>query len=98
MTPTVESLVLEVLRGMAPRPDPNTPPLLGRDTRLFGRDGLFDSLGLVSFVVAVEQSIEDALGVSVSLADERALSQRHSPYRTVQRLAEYASELVRHAS
>jgi acyl carrier protein len=64
------------------------------DTPLFGRDGLLDSMGLVTLVVAVEQAIEDELGVSVSLADARALSQKASPYRTVGALADYADSLI----
>jgi acyl carrier protein len=60
------------------------------DTPLFGETGLLDSLGLVSLVVAVEQALQDELGLDVGLADERALSQRTSPYRTVSSLADYA--------
>jgi acyl carrier protein len=67
---------------------------LSRDTPLFGRQGILDSLGLVSLVVAVEQAIEDECGMSVSLADDKAMSQQHSPYRTVGSLAEYASRLL----
>ena len=64
------------------------------DTPLFGEAGLLDSVGLVSLVVAVEQALEDELGVSVALADERARSQRSSPYRTVSSLADYAGAQV----
>jgi acyl carrier protein len=67
---------------------------LDANTRLFGRDGVLDSMGLVTLVVAVEQAIEDEYGVSVSLADDRALSQRNSPYRTVGSLAEYSARLL----
>ena len=70
------------------------PSDLGSETLLFGQDGILDSLGLVSLVVAVEQGIEEKFGVSVSLADEKAMSQRNSPYRTVGSLAEYAGRLI----
>ena len=64
---------------------------LDQETRLFGKEGLLDSMGLVSLIVAVEQEIEDRHGTSVALADERALSQSSSPYRTIGTLAEYAA-------
>ena len=64
---------------------------LDRETRLFGKEGLFDSMGLVSLIVAVEQEIEHRHGTSLSLADEKALSQSSSPYRTIGTLAEYAA-------
>lgn len=59
---------------------------------LFGHDGVLDSLGLVAFIVAVEQALEDQLGVTIALADERALSQSKSPFRTIETLTDYAVE------
>lgn len=63
----------------------------GIDTKLFGKEGLLDSMGLVTLVIAAEQAIEDKFGQSVVLADEKALSQSKSPYRTVRTLVEYAA-------
>ena len=59
------------------------------ETALFGRTGRLDSLGLVSLIVAIEQAVEDELGASVVLADEKAMSQRSSPFRTVGALGAY---------
>jgi len=61
----------------------------GADAPLYGRDGVLDSLALVSFVAAAEQAIEERFGVTVSLADERAVSQKSSPFRTIGTLVEY---------
>lgn len=69
----------------------------GADTKLFGSEGLLDSMGLVTLVIAVEQDIEDRFGKSVALADEKALSQSRSPYRSVRTLVEYASEQLARA-
>lgn len=88
----LEDVVLRVLRDVA-RPEDMTGPL-GPATALFGDDGVLDSVGLVSLVVGVEQAIEEQFGVVLSLADEKALSQRHSPYRTVGSLADYASQAL----
>jgi acyl carrier protein len=63
-------------------------------TPLFGKDGILDSTGLVSLVVALEQGIQDEYGISISLADDRALSRKSSPYRTIGSLAEYAVALA----
>ena len=64
-------------------------------TTLFGKGGQLDSLGLVSFIVEVEQQVEEELGVSITLADERAMSQQKSPFLTIQSLADYVSLLVK---
>ena len=65
------------------------------DTVLFGNKGKLDSLGLVSLIVAIEQKIEEALEIPITLADERALSQKRSPFRTIGTLADYIDMLLR---
>ena len=62
---------------------------LTADTVLYGDGGVLDSMALVSLVIAVEQAIEDKYEQSVGLADEKAMSQSRSPYRSASRLAEY---------
>jgi D-alanine--poly(phosphoribitol) ligase subunit 2 len=59
------------------------------ETRLYGRQGVLDSLGLVSLLAAIEQAMEEQYDLQVTLADERAFSQARSPFRTVASLAEY---------
>jgi acyl carrier protein len=53
-----------------------------------GEDGL-DSLSLVRLIVGLEGEIERALDRKISLADENALSVRHSPFRTVNSLVDF---------
>ena len=65
------------------------------NTILFGKDGKLDSLGLVNLLVIIEQNIEDELQVIITLADERAISQRNSPFRTVKTLADYIEMLLK---
>jgi len=67
---------------------------LTEDTILFGKDGALDSMGLVTLIVAVEQAIEDRYDASAGLADEKAMSQARSPYRSVASLADYAVSQV----
>lgn len=62
---------------------------------LFGKGGQLDSLGLVGFIVEVEQKIEEEFGVSITLADERAMSQKNSPFLTLGALARYVSTLMK---
>ena len=64
------------------------------DTELFGQGSSLDSLGLVNLVVAVEQNIEDKFDVTITLADERAMSQETSPFRTVGTLTDYIEMLL----
>lgn len=62
--------------------------------KLFGGDGLLDSIGLVSFVVEVEEKLEDEYNISVVLADEKAMSRRTSPFAKISYLADYIIEVI----
>lgn len=64
-------------------------------TVLFGESGKLDSLGLVNLIVSTEQKIEEEFGVVITLADERAMSQKNSPFRTIGTLADYISLLLK---
>jgi acyl carrier protein len=59
------------------------------DTVLLGPGGAVDSLGLVRLVMIVERRVEDDFGVPVSLTDEKAMSERNSPFRSVGALSDY---------
>jgi D-alanine--poly(phosphoribitol) ligase subunit 2 len=65
-----------------------------KDAILFGNHGKLDSLGIVHFIVAVEDRVREELGASITLADERAMSQKNSPFRTVSSLSTYIVELM----
>ena len=69
----------------------DAPAEIGPETRLFGKDGLLDSMALVSLVMALEQEITERFGAEIGLADDKALSQKHSPFRTIGSLVSYAN-------
>ena len=53
-----------------------------------------DSLDLVNLVVATEQMIEDELGVSLTLADEKVLALEESPFQTIGTLVSFITSQV----
>lgn len=65
---------------------------LNSDTRLIGSSGIFDSMDLVNFIVELEESIEDEMDIEVSLADEKAMSRRTSPFVNVTSLSKFILE------
>ena len=64
------------------------------ETRLLGSQSVLDSMHLVSLIVTIEREVEDAFGVALTLADERALSMKESPFRSIQSLADYIGILI----
>jgi acyl carrier protein len=53
---------------------------------LYGEGGALDSMALVNLIADVEDAVEARFGQSIALADERAMSARRSPYRSVDSL------------
>jgi hypothetical protein len=64
------------------------------ETRLLGSQSVLDSMHLVSLIVTIEREVEETFGVALTLADERALSMKTSPFRSIQSLADYIGILI----
>lgn len=65
-----------------------------KSTILFGEGGIIDSMGLVSLTIAIEERIDEEHNITITLADEKAMSQTRSPFRSVGSLADYLKELI----
>jgi acyl carrier protein len=91
--------VLRILYATIDEFNESTPPArqLAKmpETNLFGASGALDSLGLVNFIVLLEQRIGEECGVAITLADEKALSRKNSPFLTVDSLSEYIIEQLK---
>jgi D-alanine--poly(phosphoribitol) ligase subunit 2 len=61
-------------------------------TQLFGEEALFDSMGLIALIIDVEEALSEELNSPVALLDEKAMSRKNSPFRTIGTLVEYIVE------
>ena len=59
------------------------------DENLYGKNGCLDSLGLVNLIVALEEEIEDEFDIALVLTDEKALSQKNSPFQSIRSLSNF---------
>src|SRR5687768_11065956 len=82
-------IVLESLNEVFAQGGTPPPGALSETTVLVGTDAVLDSLGVVQLIVEVEQRVEQAHGISVTLASDKAMSQKNSPFRTVGVLADH---------
>lgn len=95
----IQHIVLEALGEINLQTPENKQFTPSEQTVLFGIGGALDSLGLVNLIVAVEQRVEDELGSTIVLADEKAMAQKNSPFRTVATLVDYiAQQLDEHSN
>lgn len=89
----IEEIIYPVLDEFKEEEDvsfTNSPDLV-----LYGEDNtVLDSLSLVDFLVGIQDKVSEITGKDIILATPKALSNTNSPFRTVNTLAEYISELL----
>jgi len=82
-------IVLVALQEVFAQTGAPAPDNLGDDTVLVGVDPVLDSLGVVQLIVEVEQRVEAQHGLALTLANDKAMSARSSPFRTIGVLADH---------
>jgi acyl carrier protein len=88
----VEALIaasLVQLRKDLALPDLET---VNGSTPILGGESDLDSMAVVHLIVDLEGRLEEAYGLNWILADERALSRKRSPFRSVADLCEFVIE------
>jgi acyl carrier protein len=85
-------IVLEALKELNAQRGAHEQVSDSPDAPLFGAVAKLDSLGLVTLLLEIEDRIRQRHGVSLTLADERAMSEKRSPFRTLAALGEYVDK------
>lgn len=91
---TLVNLMLELLQPLLD--DQNEPQnVLATPTLpLVGDGAALTSMRLVSFIADLETTLATEHGLSLTLVSERALSRQRSPFRNIDALADFVSELI----
>lgn len=85
-------IVIEAVKEIGEDQENATLIAATEDTLLFGEN--LDSMGIVFLVTDLESKIAEELDLDITLADERAMSQRTSPFRSVKTLTNYTQTLI----
>ena len=95
MTNQIEKIIVNSLVELNEELAKNKLDSPTKDTKIYGGNGALDSLQLVSFITDLEELISDEFDVDIILADEKAMSQRNSPFNTINTLTMYIEQLVK---
>jgi len=90
----VQDVVLEAMRLANLARDTSAQLEVSAEAPIFGPDSALDSLGLVALLLDIEDGLR-AVGCEVLLSDERAMSQKRSPFRSVPALVAYITAVAR---
>ena len=91
----IKQIVFEAIDEVNELLDENQQLKKSEETILFGEQGSLDSLGLIKLIVATETKIQECFDVPVTLANEKAMSMKNNPFRTVQSLIDFISDLLK---
>ena len=89
-----KDVVLSSLRELLTQNGDDIPSPFDETVVLVGKESVIDSLGVVSLIVEIEQALETGHDVSVTLASDRAMSERNSPFRSVGVLTDHILTLI----
>ncbi len=90
----IYEIIIEILKEFAEEKELEVLEKPDKSTNLYGSDGTLDSLSLVRLAVELEEAISDEFGKDVSIVDDRAMSQKRSPFKTVGSLIDYLMLLL----
>ena len=91
------AIVLEALAELNSQRSPDEQISDAHGAPLFGAEAKLDSLGLVTLLLEIEDRVRTRFDVAITLADERAMSETRSPFRTIAALVEYVDKRVTEA-
>ncbi len=94
MIEEIEKVVIECVKLLGEDIESDMYHNPDKDSVLYGPNGGLDSINLVTLIADLEMEIEDNFGKQVTIATERAMSQRISPFRTVRSISNYIQELI----
>ena len=94
MQQKIEKIIIETLNEINEELENENLNNPTSETKLYGGSGVLDSLALVSLITDLEERISDEFEKDIILADEKAMSQRTSPFRNVETLTNYIQKLL----
>ncbi len=94
MEDKIKELVLNSVKTIGEMEEKSELLNATEDLHLFGGQGVLDSIGIVMLITEIEEQMLDELDISITLADDRAMSQKTSPFRSVKSLVKYITTLV----
>jgi acyl carrier protein len=65
------------------------------EATLYGKSSKLESLDFVTFIMEVEEKVNDEFGTNVMITDENLLSKEKSPFSTLGTLTDYLAEVLK---
>lgn len=90
----LNELIIECVKQVLEESASGYSVIINSESKLYGSGGLLDSLSLVRLIADVEEEIYQKTNQTITLADEKAMSQKNSPFKSIISLSDYIQKLL----
>jgi len=94
----LQGAIYRAIDNLNPQLPPGVSLQKSLEAPLYGASSKLESLDFVTFIMEVEERVNEEFGVDVTIADENLLSKEKSPFSTVRTLRDYLADLLKHES
>ena len=94
MKDTINEIIKEAIEELNTQLDSDEKVVFSPETRFIGGEACIDSMSFVTFISIIEELVEDKLGTHIQLVNEKAFSQRNSPFYSIETLSAYIEQLL----
>jgi acyl carrier protein len=88
----IEELVFNTVKEFFENSDYELTASIDKNLRLIGEKSDLDSMGLVSLIVEIEETINEYFNTELIIASEKAMSARTSPFINLEKLISFIEE------
>ena len=90
----IRELITKAIDELNEQLEPDNRVTVSPDTRFIGSKASLDSISFVTFISILEELLEENYAKSFQLVDEKAFSEKNSPFYSVETLEKYIATLV----
>lgn len=92
--PEIRALIAKAIEEINEQLEDENKVVLNDETRFIGKNACLDSISFVTFISILEELIEENLNKNVQLVNEKAFSEKNSPFYSVESLSNYIETLI----
>ncbi len=92
MQEKIMEIIIDAISDLNEELQYDTLNTVNRETPIFNGEYAIDSLSLVRLVTTLESRIANEFDPKITLADEKVMSQRNSPFKTAGTIADFIAE------
>ena len=91
---TIKKLIYKAIDEINEQLEDDRKVELSDDTCFIGKKACLDSISFVTFISILEELIEEKLDKNIQIVNEKAFSEKNSPFYSVETLCNYIQSLI----